>query len=281
MKNLIIILILLISSGFLTNKYDSDYVTFSSNVIESSTCKIVKLERRDNHIKARYFAVKDIDGKSVPDRYKSWAVGKNIVTVCSGTYMDKCEPNAKPVSLTIDQGNIINNTISSMDGVATFFSSGEIVVGNIKSGELKIANVNYDLKIPIDKNKFMSWAKNNKATVFQTHLLIFKNELFIYDNSNATARERRFLAGCTDVEGNKYEYIFNFPEYITLLDAARKTKKYLNQKEEMKTIDYLINLDTGCQDFFEGYNSTGQKKEDFQGTNDIRNSINLVSFYYE
>jgi hypothetical protein len=281
MKNLISIVIVLVSSSFLTNKYDPDYVTFASPVFDGLTFKIIKMERRDNHIKARYFAVKDVDGKSVPNRYKSWSAGKYIVTVCSGTYMKECNPNAMPVSLTIDQGNVINNTIANMDGIVTVFSSGEIIVGNTKLGELKIANKNYNLNNSLEKNSFMSWAQNNKATVFQTHLLIYKDELAIYNNSSANARERRFLAGCTDEEGNKYEYIIHIPESITLIDGAKNSKKYLKQKEEMKTIDYLINLDTGCQDFFEGYNSNGQKRNDYMGSATIEQTINLISFYYE
>jgi hypothetical protein len=269
------------SSSFFTNKYDPNYVTFSSPVFDGLTFKIIKLERRDNHIKARYFAVKDLDGKSVPDRFKSWSVGKNIVTVCSGTYMQECNANANPVSLTIDQGNVINNTIAKMDGIVTVYSSGEIIVGNSKLGELKIGNKNYNLNNSLDKNSFMIWAHNNKATVFQTHLLIYKDELAIYNNSSNNERERRFLAGCTDEEGNKYEYIINIPSSITLLDGAKNSIKYLKQKEEMKTIDYLINLDTGCQDFFEGYNSNGQKRNDYLGSAAIEQTINIISFYYQ
>jgi hypothetical protein len=281
MKNLFYTFIIISLSSFLTNKYDPDYVTFASPVFDGLTFKIIKMEKRDNHIKARYFAVKDVDGKSVPDRYSSWSIGKNIVTVCSGTYMKECNPYATPVSLTIDQGNIINNTVAKMDGVVIVFASGEIVVGNTKLGELKIANKNYNLNNSLEKNSFTSWAQNNKATVFQTHLLIYKDELAIYNNSSNNARERRFLAGCTDEEGNKYEYIIHIPSYITLIDGAKNTKKYLKQKEDMKTVDYLINLDTGCQDFFQAYNSNGQLRNDYMGSVDIKQTINLISFYYE
>jgi hypothetical protein len=281
MKNFIYITIILISSSFLQNKYDADYVTFASPVYDGLTFKIIKMEKRENHIKARYFAVKDVDGKSVPDRYSQWSIGKNIVTVCSGTYMKECNPNATPVSLTIDQGNVINNTVANMDGIVTVFASGEIIVGNTKLGELKIANKNYNLNNSLDKNSFMSWAQTNKATVFQTHLLIYKDELAIYNNSSNSARERRFLAGCTDEEGNKYVYIIHIPSYITLIDGAKNSKKYLKEKEEMKTIDYLINLDTGCQDFFQAYNSNGQIRNDYTGSADIKQTINLICFYFE
>ncbi len=281
MKIIVILSFLLLSNSFMKFGYDSDYVTFSSPVYDGLTFKIIKMERRDNHIRAKYFAVKDLDGKNVPDRYKEWSKSKNIITVCSGTYMDKCDPNAKPVSITIDQGNIVNKTITSMDGVVTVFSSGEIVVGNIKQGDLKIANKNYNLKNPLESESFFKWAQTNKATVFQTHLLIYKDELTIYENSSKNARERRFLAGCTDDEGNKYEYIIHIPESITLFEGAKNTKKFLKIKQQMKTLDYLINLDTGCQDFFEAYNSNGQKRNDYAGREVISNSINLISFYFE
>ena len=246
-------------------------------VIEKNISSLVSRENNLRSAKPK----KDLDGKSVPDRFKSWSVGKNIVTVCSGTYMQECNANANPVSLTIDQGNVINNTIAKMDGIVTVYSSGEIIVGNSKLGELKIANKNYNLNNSLEKNSFMIWAHNNKATVFQTHLLIYKDELAIYNNSSNNERERRFLAGCTDEEGNKYEYIINIPSSITLMDGAKNSKKYLKQKEEMKTIDYLINLDTGCQDFFEGYNSNGQKRNDYLGSAAIEQTINIISFYYQ
>ncbi len=48
----------------------------------------------------------------------------------------------------------------------------------------------------------------------------------------------------------------------------------------MKTIDYLINLDTGCQDFFEGYN-IGNRKEFYFGYAKSSNGALLYEEHHE
>jgi hypothetical protein len=276
----------LVIYGFSIMSYDPNLVEITRKTINGQIFNAIKFDRKDNHIKAKYFATKDNNGTSVSNRFKTWSKGRNIVSVCAGTYMNDCNANATPVSLTIDQGIIVNRTLMHMDGIVVVYASGEIVVGNVKLGDLKINDRNFDLKNPLDKNAFIAWAEKSKATVFQTHLLVYNNELTISDNSSGNVRERRFLVGCKDAYGDYYEYLVNLPpsklgDGVTLLEGAKMVKKFLNEDQQMKSIMFLINLDTGCQDFAQVFGSNGMEKTEFSGRMDINSSVNLISFYYE
>ncbi len=59
-------------------QYDDTYVSMSSANINGDPIHVVKMSRKDNHIKVKYFVCKEKD-KSVPQRYYEWAKNKNII----------------------------------------------------------------------------------------------------------------------------------------------------------------------------------------------------------
>ncbi|CAN5891054.1 hypothetical protein BH11BAC7_BH11BAC7_35480 [soil metagenome] len=271
--------------AFITITYDAKFVTFSVYTdSEKLTYQAIKFDRKDNRVRIKYFAAKDFDRKSVPRRYADWSTGRNIISVCSGTYMQSCKPDASPVGLTIDQGWLVNKLISdSMDAIVIVYATGGIDVSNIKAGNLKVNNNDriYNLKSSLDKGAFISWAQKAEATVFQTHLLYYKNEIKIYDHSSPALRERRFLVGCTDKNGNLFNYIIHISNEVTLLTGVRSVATFLKVEERMRNIDFIINLDMGCQDHLTAYNSNGTVNLDFKGRVKIDKCVNLLSFYFE
>ncbi len=273
--------------GITTPYYDPEYVEISSTVWDGDKYVMVTMKREGDRVKAKYFAASDYNGNSVYQRYNSWSAGKNIVLVCSGTYMND---SYQPVGLTIDNGVMVNNTLSDeFDGLVIVYATGGIVVSNLDEGNLYIncsgAGKYFDIRKSWDKAQFVECAKAMEATVFQTHLLIWNNELQLKNTPGCKLppceRERRFLAVCKDEDGNIHHIIVHSPTYSTLYEGARKVLKFLTEFKEMEKVVFMINLDTGYQDVFKLYDKNGNVKDDIKGQKDLSIAVNILAYYFQ
>lgn len=254
---------------------------------------ILRMSRKDDRVKVRYFAAKSYDGTSVGERFKRWKVNKNTIAISSGTYMDKCEASvARPMGLCIDDGNIVNNKIEkNYGGIIVVYATGGMVASAIERGDINITNskthekLSIDVRNPFQKQKFIDWAKDEKATVFQTHLFIYKDSLRIIENPDERIKNapRRFLAVCKEGKGTVSHYIINLPTASTLYQGVLKAQDYLKNTEDVSQIVFMINLDTGCQDFYNIYNPNGSlmREKNFSGEKTINQAANLLAYYFE
>lgn len=276
--------------------YDETYVELSSSKYDNETYTVILMNKKNERIRAKYFAAPD-NGKSVYKRYIDWSARvQNLVLVSSGTYMDQCDnpETAKPVGLTIDHGVPVNQNLINhkMDALAIVYpsggSDGGIVVSNLASGDLTLKGGGIDekrkfdlRKSPYDLDDFMEWAKKQEATIFQTHLLVYKNNLKISStNSNTAKRERRFFAMGSDADGQWYNIILNCPSSNSLYNSSKKALDFLNKYKEIN-VSYMINLDTGCQNVMELRNSNCQVNKSVAGTQDVSSAVNLLAFYFQ
>jgi hypothetical protein len=285
--------------------YDIKYVetkTYTSP--DKEPYAIVKMNRKDGRVKVKYFASKNYDGTSVYQRYLNWSSNKNIITVSSGTYMTECDATiARPVGLCIDAGNVVNEGLSdNFDGLIIVYATGGMVASNLKDADLSITYKDgTNKKLDIKNNawhraEFLKWAKEEQATVFQTHLFVYKNQLKIGTNGSQKKSSRRFLAVCKDKADNVVHYIINLPDTqlgnyaTTLYEGTVKAFNYLQKIEDVSSIIYMINLDPGCQNIFSVFDANGNMKNQtfgehgvklYQGDYPITNAANLLAYYYE
>jgi len=271
-----------------TNCYGKDYVEVSNVTYKGDNYSIVYMLRSGDRIRAKYFAAKSNSGDTVYERYRKWNnANQGIVLVSSGTYWND---DYIPDGLTIDNGVIVNNTImkGKMDALTIVYATGGIVVSNLKDGNLKLSgggvrsNREFDLRgNSKDLYDFINWAKKVEATVFQTHLLAYDNNLKIssYD-SNPKERERRFLAVGKNEDGDIIHLIVHRPKYASLYDSARKTKDFLNDFVDMNVI-FMINLDTGNQDVFELRNWNCSVNKSIKGKKPLDKAANLLVYYFK
>lgn len=272
-------------------QYDPQYVETKKLEFSGETYAIQKIMRKNNKVKVKYFASKNYDGTAVYQRYTSWAANKNIVSVSSGTYMTNCNASyALPVGLCIDNGTIVNEQLSdNLDGLVIVYATGGAVATNLKNGDLSITYSDGTKKIVDIRNsafqraEFIKWAKDQEATVFQTHLFVYTNQMKIDQyTSSTTIAPRRFLAVCK--EGNNVlHYIINLPQATTLYNGSVKAFNYLKKHEDVDEITFLINLDTGCQNIFQVSDKNGNEVTDmnFKGDTPVSNAANLLVYYYE
>lgn len=267
--------------------YDKNFVEITTAVFKDEKYTMVNMKRKDDRVRAKYFAAKDNNGKSVYERYKSWAAGKNIILVSSGTYMND---SYQPVGLTIDNGVVVNSTLSDQfDGLVIVYATGGVVVSNLKMANLSIncegTNRVFDIRKSFEKTQFVECAKAAEATVFQTHLLVYKNELKIYPSPGCKLppcdRERRFLAVCKNEDGELVHIIIHSPDHSTLYDGTKKVFEFLKIVKDMQEVVFMINLDTGFQDVFQLYDDKGNIMSAIAGQKDPSVAINLLTYYYQ
>lgn len=268
--------------------YDPEYVEISSVTHKGSKFKMVLMRRDGDRVRAKYFAAKDEAGNSVYHRYEEWKKQySGIILMSSGTYMND---QVKPEGLTIDNGVSVNETLiqNKMDALVIVYATGGIVVSDLKAADLTVSGGNvtpgkkFDLrKSSDDLETFIEWAQNQEATVFQTHLLVYKNVLKLSaSNSSPEPRERRFLAVGKDAEGKTVHVIIHSPDYLSLYDGTQKVLNFLNETKDI-TVTFMINLDTGYQDVFELHNKDCSVNATIKGVKSPSVAVNLLAYYFQ
>ena len=157
--------------------YDSNLCSLMTGRNGTVSYNIVKISKKGNRIKADYMSSAGSDG-NIESRFEKFkATHPNIVAYSSGAYMDEQgSGNFIPVGLNIDHGVVVNMNLKTQgyDALVMVQPNGGIAVNNLvnnsvltNEGVFKIRNSD-----PKDKQAFINWAKKNRVTVFQTHLLV-------------------------------------------------------------------------------------------------------------
>lgn len=239
------------------------------------------INRSSRRVSAKYFA-DNPNANSPLNRYNAWRRDKSVVLVSSGAYATSFHGGI-PVGITVDNGKIINQTYESkMDGLVIIYATGGIVVSDIEEGNLSLEGVGVvDIKDSYDRQKFFRWAQKENATVFQTHLLAYKNQSKIYTRKSGTA-VRKFLILAKDRGGSLYHIIFYTKKRdMTLAAGTKNTLKYLKGKR--MNVIAMVNLDTGGFDVL----GTGGDAKDCNGnyleggTRDRSQMTNMLAYHYK
>jgi hypothetical protein len=266
-----------------TSSFNGDVKTYELKDGYSSVGHSVWISRKSKRAKAKYFADRYF-GQQVNDRYDNWRSGKEVILISSGAYATGWGITDIPVGTTVDNGRIVNRGYESkMDGLVIVYNTGGIAVSNIENGDLYLASLGgrVNIKNAYDRSKFLAWAEKENATVFQTHLLIYKNRLQFTKSTGKTAR-RRFLVLANNSSGELFHIIFYMKDReYTLYDAAQGILRHLHAKD--MDVIAAVNLDTGGFDIM----STGEGVRDCDGafitgsSNNRDEMTNLLAYEYE
>lgn len=271
-------------SGF-TDTYVGSY--FSGNVEVYSLKEgyqnrghAVWMNRSAKKIRAKYFSFGDVYGK-----YKNWKRNKEIVLTCSGAFSDDLYKGngALPVGLNVENGEIKNRSVlkDGMDALVIVYATGGIVVSDLTRGDLYLQSLDKKVDVRKDysaKYELLDWAEKEKATIFQTQLLAYDNELKIDTRGRKNSRERRFLALATNSSGTLYHIIFNLPANTYLYDGAKNVLDYLKNKN--MDVTAILNLDTGAYNILDFYSSDSRLNSLLDGPNRVQQAVNLLSYSY-
>jgi hypothetical protein len=243
------------------NGYDPSFVKIISNNYNGIDYCCVRMNRKAERIKSKYFA-HQLNGQNVLNRYNSWKNNKTVIVACAGTYFDG---DQNPVGLCVDGGTIINyNYEKKLGGLIIVYATGGVVAVNIKTSNVNVVEngraVSYDVKNEYQKNLFLNWAKSVNATIFQTHLLAKDNVCLVAPDGIPTLAARRFLVVSKGFDNNTYHSIIYTKNQITLRAFTLGILQYMKNAQQMKEVSFILNLDTGNQDWIQTFNSDGSLK---------------------
>ena len=233
------------------------------------------LRGKSPRIKAKYFA------KNAYQAFLNWRSNKNIILISSGAYSTGW--NAKydtPVGLCVDNGNLVNLKIEDkMDGLVIVEAVGGVRVSDIDNNDLYLKSLGKEISPRRDKMSLVNWGKREDATIFQTHLLAFKNNLRIdpYKSSSSVANRRFLVLGHSG--GSLFHAIFHITKNVSLHEATNDVMKTL-QDREINVVS-VLNLDTGGYDILEVYDDKKRKIPYIKGTKDKSTATNLLIYYYD
>lgn len=210
------------------------------------------ISRKSQKVKAKYFAHKQY-GQTVYQRFNTWKGDKSLVLMSSGAYSERWDVDSPPTGLTVDNGEIVNrNYRSDMDGLVIVYATGGIVVSNIEDGDLYLGALRKKVDITNyrDRAEFLQWAKKERATVFQTHLLAYKNELKTGHNGSSSTSRRKVLALARKRGGELFHIIFYMKDRnYSIHNAADAVLSFL--KRQRMDVVAIVNLDTGSYDIID------------------------------
>lgn len=238
------------------------------------------LSRASKRMNAAYFSAGDVYGN-----HKQWSKGKNVFLTCSGAFSDDLDKTdgALPVGINIENGYSKNRKVKKdgMDALVIVYATGGIVVSDLTEADLYLNSLGRKIDIrnsTTDKYDFLDWAKKEKATVFQTQLLAYKNKLKIDYRGRKGKRERRFLALATTNTGELYHIIFDLPSGTYLYDGAQKALDYLSSMG--MDVTAIMNLDTGAYNVLEVNTGDYSMDSELKGGTSISSAVNLLSYHY-
>jgi hypothetical protein len=152
--------------------------------------------------------------------------------VITGAYTSSYK---RPVGLFTINGEIINPAIRDWSGLV-IISNGKVYIENAKNIVLNFRRLNIVDSLD-DLRVFIDWVEDNKASVFQSHLVV-NNSLPKASSKNAKFRRRMIYE---DINNDIFIYD-SYEKELTLFDAANFLIKEHNAIK-------AVNLDMGTYNY--------------------------------
>lgn len=266
-----------------TGCYSSEYVQIWDVKYNNESYKVVMMRRDGERIKARCFVARDNNDNTAYNRFFKWEQNNPNFILFSGVGYTGNDGNTQ--GLAIDHGVLMNQNLINgrMDALVIVSATGGITVSDLKMGDLSVSSIPRKLNLRNNSNdfdEFIEWAKREEATVFQTHLLVKKNQNQIDQRSSSSnAHAHRFLVVGKD-ETSKYVHILvNMPMYSTIYEGTEKALDLLHYKDI--DVVFMINLDTGREDVFELHNPDCSINPTIKGRAAPQEASGLLVYYFE
>lgn len=230
------------------------------------------LDRRG--IQASYIAF-----ENVPARYNSFKANNKVILATTGGYTNTSH---QPEGFTTEEGNIVNPIMMPDRHGLVMLSKGGINVLDLKNKSFQLPDGGPVINNPLDSllayAQLLEWCKQNRATLFQTHLLAYSDTLRIDpQKANAEMRERRILALARDRNTQQlYHIVFNVTTQCNLAHIATEIFGLL-QTRNLK-VEAVLNLDVGAYNILNVYDDSGNLLPDVIGSVDINSATNLLVY---
>ncbi len=231
-------------------------------------------------MKSTYFA-----HGNVSTQYQQWASRHKKIPVLATTG-GFTNIHRKPEGLTIENGQIVNAVLMpDRDGLVIVHKGGGISVVNLERTTIKLSlgtqtvlTIENPLQSLIAYSKLLHWCSDHKATLFQTQLLAYSNDLLIdVAKAKGQLRERRLLALIRDAKTSELHHVvLDIPTPHNLAIIAKDIFNLLKSRE--KNVEALLNLDVGSYNILQVFNEQGKVLAVPQGPVGITKATNLIVY---
>lgn len=238
----------------------------------------VWLRRPDT--RSNYFAYGNVTPK-----FRQW-VTRNKKTAILATTGGFTNIHKKPEGLTVEAGTIVNAVLMpDRDGLVIVHDNGGISVINLKRDTIKLSlgpqdvlTIENPLHSLIAYSKLLDWCRERKATLFQTQLLAFSDQLLIdVSKARGQLRERRILALVRDYKTAELHHVLvDIPHPHNLAVIAKDLFDLLQSRG--KKVEALLNLDVGSYNILEVYDQHGNTLPSPKGPVSLNNATNLIVY---
>ena len=257
--------------------YDIDCVSFGNKEFNGESFQTVRLKSKCNRIKVKTFFNEQ--------SYNKWKPQHNVIVNFTAGYTSSFGATAQMIGITIDSGLVISRQLirGRLDALVAVYPNGALDVVNRADGNVTFTGFgqekSFDMSSYFDVEKFLMWAKQEKLSVFQTHLLAYNNEVKVSSNSSDAERERRFLVIATNKKGEKEHFIINKPQPASLLNATNAVVDYFKNKNYI--VHSINNIDTGVDNYLRFFDSDCTESNSIKAVSDHFPRSGLMVYYYE
>jgi hypothetical protein len=226
------------------------------------------------YVQANYLAY-----GGVPGRFLSLRKHSQIVLAATGGFTNAA---SQPEGFTTESGEIVNAVLMRDRHGLVLVHDGGIEVLNLKKTQFTLPMGGGEIGNPLNSllsySKLVAWSSTRKATLFQTQLLAFSDQITISEKrAKPQLRERRILALATDKKTARVEHVIinlKTPQY--LVDVAHEVYALLSSRG--KKVEAILNLDVGSYDILYIYDESGKLLPAVGGTVGIGKATNLLVY---
>lgn len=217
--------------------------------------------------------------ENVPARYSTFKANNKVALATTGGYTNAAH---QPEGFTTEEGNIVNPVMMPDRHGLAMISKGGINVLDLKNQNFLLPDGGPTIDSPLDSllayAQLLKWCEEKHATIFQTHLLAYSDNLRINpQKANPEMRERRILALASDKKTQQvYHVIFNVKEQCNLAQITSEIFGLL-QTRNLK-VEAMLNLDVGAFNILNVYDDNGNLLQDVKGPIDINDATNLLVY---
>lgn len=228
------------------------------------------------YAKASYFA-----HQNVPGKYQQFKRNNKVILATTGGFTNVA---GKPEGLTVENGTIVNAVIMhDRHGLVMVQKGGGIRIFNLKRSTFdlplssqKVKTIGNPLHSLVAYSELLDWCKTRKATLFQTQLLAYSDQMMISRSKAKTQlRERRLLVLFSDGQTHEVHHaIFNIEDSFNLAEIADEIFHIVSSRN--KKVEAILNLDVGSYNILEVYNDSGRQV--LSAPVPVGNATNLIIY---
>ncbi|MDC0714922.1 hypothetical protein POL68_41115 [Stigmatella sp. ncwal1] len=222
---------------------------------------------------------------NVASTFRQMAGSRHVALFMTGGFTNA---QRQPEGLTVDRGTIVNAVLMpDRHGLVIVEENGGIRVINLKRDQIQLPmgprstqEIGNPFASLIAYSRLLEWCRTRRATLFQTQLLLYGDELLIDpDKVKHQLRERRLLALVSDRStGAAHHVVFDITQNVRLDEPAVKLQELLSQRK-MK-VEALLNLDVGNYNILGVLDARGRPLREPQGPVPVDRATNLLVYTF-